>query len=105
MGIHFDQAIGIFFRDVPVRIQEICESIPVSDMKSLQMNAHTIRGGARYLGLDRLEAVCHRLETLAQKQLANEGNSLMVELQTQFELAHMEVTKLLASDGMDRPGL
>ncbi len=69
------ELVHVFRNDVPVQLAALRRAIDAGDARSVQMVAHTMKGGSRNIGAAQLAAYCQSLELAAKSNnLAGAGD-------------------------------
>jgi HPt (histidine-containing phosphotransfer) domain-containing protein len=55
-----------FLGDAPLRLQAIRSALEAADLKRVALEAHSLKGAARYFGIDAFVSACAELEALAR---------------------------------------
>ena len=90
------EIVNIFLDDTPQRIAELEQSLATGDVPRFARAAHSIKGSSANLGAMALRAVAEKLEHLARREGLAAVEPLLLEIKSQFALAHAELKTLLS---------
>ena len=91
------EIVNIFLADTPLRIDELEQSLSAGDVPKFARSAHSIKGSSANLGAMSLRAVAEKLEHQSRKEGLAGVTPLLGEIKAQFDLARVELEKLLAA--------
>ena len=89
------EIIGIFLEDTPVRIGELHASQAKGEVPAFSRAAHSVKGSSSNIGAMELRAVAERLEHMAKQTGLAGVDPVIVELESAFARAEVELRKLL----------
>ena len=87
--------VDMFLRDGEQRIDALRRAITAVDFDALAHEAHTLKGGSRELGAERLAGICQRLEEMGQKNEIEGAEELSGGLAEEFVLLADELRRSL----------
>ncbi len=101
MGERLQKLISLFIEQGAQRIEKMWESHSTNDTKTLQFDAHTLKGSGGSLGAEKLSAACHRLEKASSENPPQQLGGLIKAIESSYqelvEPLSAEVRKLLDS--------
>jgi len=77
---------GIFLRETPRRFQAMHTSLKQRDAVAFGIEAHALKGNARYFNATMLGELAAKLETLADRNELDEIELLLLETEESFDL-------------------
>ena len=80
-----DDLVAIFLRDMPAKLDQIRQTLALSQFDSLREAAHSLKGSASNLGARQLASLCAQLESLAQETCLPEASQLLPFLHQEFQ--------------------
>jgi two-component system, sensor histidine kinase and response regulator len=77
--------IGMFIRDTAEGLTRIRSLATQLDSAAIEREAHSLKGSCANLGVDRLAALCHQLESVAEAGSLGSVNEFLAGLDSEFE--------------------
>jgi HPt (histidine-containing phosphotransfer) domain-containing protein len=74
-----------FLEDIPLQIQALKDYLKAGDVKSVERQAHTIKGAAANIGGEALRVIAFELEKMGKSGDLDTVRKRMDELELQFE--------------------
>jgi HPt (histidine-containing phosphotransfer) domain-containing protein len=84
---------GVFFKDSPIILARITDSLHAGDPARLERAAHSLKGSSAAMGADRLSAVCRALEDAAATHEVNEARRLAELCIAEFRAVSVELAR------------
>jgi signal transduction histidine kinase/CheY-like chemotaxis protein len=79
------ELIGIFFEEAPANFQTLKEALGAKDAKTIEQFAHKLKGGSLNLGAKKLSQLFESVEALARKNVATVPDSLIADIDREFD--------------------
>ena len=79
------QIIGIFFQDVPGRIESLEDAVKKSDIARIQLQAHTLKGASGNFGAVALQKAALELEKAGRSGDMTRANKMLDAIKKEFE--------------------
>lgn len=86
-----DQLLGVFADEGVKRLAAIDEALLSSDVETVQICAHTLRGSAELIGAHRLAGLSKRLEQAARDGQVEDLSALFADLRGEYESVAREL--------------
>jgi CheY-like chemotaxis protein len=80
-----EETISLYLADAPSLIESLRQAVRQGDAAALRLAAHTLKGNSNSLGAKRMGAVSLELEKMGRSGTIEEAESLLVELENEFE--------------------
>jgi TMAO reductase system sensor TorS len=78
------ELLDVFRHDVPMQLAALREAIAAGDARSVQMLAHTVKGGSRNIGAVQLAEYCQSLEAAAKGGDLSRAGDLFAGIENEF---------------------
>ncbi len=88
----------VFISQEPKRIREIRAALDSHDVEQLRHLAHSLKGGAATIGVERVRQCCLNLENASKAEDMDTATALMGELETEMRHAYAFMFNYLASN-------
>lgn len=88
----------VFISQEPKRIQNIKDALKSGDVEKLRHLAHSLKGGAATIGVERVRECCLQLENACKAGDLNTAMSLMDELEEEMRQAYEFMFNYLAEN-------
>jgi signal transduction histidine kinase/CheY-like chemotaxis protein len=79
------ELVAIFFDEAPVNFQTLKNALRAKDADSIEQFAHKLKGGSLNLGAKKLSRLFENVETLARKNVTAVPDSLIAEMEHEFD--------------------
>ena len=80
-----------FLQDLPIRLESLKESILQNDLIQVRRHAHSVKGAAMNIVAPALIEIASQLESSARKGQKKEFETLVPQLEQQFQLLKVEI--------------
>lgn len=77
--------VGHFLKDTPASLEQMHRALTAGDVSELVRLAHRLKGSASHLGALRMAQLCERICAAADTKTATSRESLLIELEEEFE--------------------
>ncbi|HEO70361.1 MAG TPA: PAS domain S-box protein [Candidatus Hydrogenedentes bacterium] len=97
------EIITIFLADLPQRAEDVRTAVAREHPDAVARSAHTLKGSAATLGLQRLEAVMREIEAAAGEGLMEGMSGLLERFETELQQAASALQAMLDTQPPDTP--
>jgi HPt (histidine-containing phosphotransfer) domain-containing protein len=88
--------IALFLDSAPPRLAALREAVARDDARTLEQEAHALKGSAATLGARPLAAICEELQALGRAGDVARASALLPRLEAEFERVRGALTAELA---------
>jgi CheY-like chemotaxis protein/HPt (histidine-containing phosphotransfer) domain-containing protein len=90
-----DELGQLFLSSSPKRIQKMRECLDSKDFESIKREAHQLKSTSGNLGASSLSQLCEKLETLDTWDPPGQANSLLEQIQREYQRVHLAIQQEL----------
>jgi HPt (histidine-containing phosphotransfer) domain-containing protein len=87
--------IELFLDDAATQLEEIREALSQSDARALARQAHGLKGSSANMGATKLSEIAMSLEMAAEKQVLDQAEDILTELEEEFERVKTHLAEYL----------
>ena len=87
--------VELFLEDASTQLEEIRDALGQSDALALARQAHELKGSCANVGAAKLSEIALSLETAAEKQVLDQAEDILTELEEEFERVKAHLAEFL----------
>ena len=87
--------IEMFFQQVPDAIDSMKSQIASQQATELRETAHMLKGSSMTIGATQMQALCQKLQHIAEANDFSEADSLLNQLEESYTVTHQKLSELL----------
>jgi HPt (histidine-containing phosphotransfer) domain-containing protein len=80
----FSEILGMFLDDAPIKIERMQEHLKGEDLAGLELQAHSLKGAASYIGGNALQKVAFEIEVAAKNHELDRASILLGSLEKEL---------------------
>lgn len=102
-GVEVELLVGVLLQDAPRRIRGMRKALADDDAKQLEIDAHTLLGGAREFGAHALVELCQGVEDAGAMGITEGLDARVDEIEAEYDRVARELQERLARRSADAP--